>query len=175
MDADFKTQCKGQDELLCVLVDEIARGCETIARLSDDEYRSVINGSSVGAQFRHNLDFVSNLIKGIESGRIDHSDRERDPFVEVDREYAISRFRKLAVMLNDLDGRVLGRSVLVRSELDASYWLPSSVAREVEFTHSHTVHHHALISGKLVSLGVQPIDDLGVAPSTLKYWAAKAV
>jgi len=174
MNVVVQEQCGNNDELLCELINEILRGCETISRLDDDDYRQTINGSSVGAQFRHNLDFVSGLLKGIETGRINHTARERDPFVEVDREYAVGRFENLLTKLRRLDVRVLGKSVLVRSEIDASNWLPSSIAREVEFTHSHTVHHHALISEKLVSLGLMPSKNLGVAPSTLKYWAAKA-
>ena len=35
------------------------------------------------------------------------------------------------------------------SEIESGNWLPSSIAREVEFVHSHTVHHHALIAEKL--------------------------
>ncbi len=173
MNEVVQEQCGNGDELLCELISEILRGCETISRLDDDDYRETTNGSSVGAQFRHNLDFVSNLLKGIETGRIDHAARERDPFVEVDREYAIGRFENLIIKLRQLDGRMLGKSVLVRSEIDTSNWLPSSIAREVEFTHSHTVHHHALIAEKLLSLGVMPPENLGVAPSTLNYWAAK--
>lgn len=174
MDAGIGKQCANRDELLCELINEIVRGCKTIEQTDGDDYRRQINGSSVGQQFRHNLDFVSNLIKGIETGRIDHAARERDPFVEVNREYATGRFDKIISRLRALNGRDLSKNVLVRSEIDESCWLPSSIAREVEFTHSHTVHHHALIAEKLVSLGVMPPENLGVAPSTLKYWSAKA-
>jgi hypothetical protein len=164
-----------QDVLLRALIEEINRGCDTIAGVNDVTYRRVANGTgSVGAQFRHNLDFALSLLDGIEHGRIDYSMRERDPDVEIARLYAIGRFRKVLAKLRFLDSRILGKSVLVRSELDASQWQPSSVAREVEFIHSHTVHHHALIAEKLAGFGIQPPKGLGVAPSTLEYWASRA-
>jgi hypothetical protein len=174
MDAGVTVECGTRDGLLCALVEELMRACNTIARLDDDAYRQPVHGSSIGAQFRHDLDFVTNLLRGIEIGRIDHSARERDMFVETDRKYAIGRFRKLIAKIRVLDSRVLGKSILIRSELDTSLWLPSSVGREVEFTHSHTVHHHALIAEKLAALGIAAPQALGVAPSTLKYWAAQA-
>ncbi|MEQ1765522.1 MAG: hypothetical protein ABL984_20505, partial [Pyrinomonadaceae bacterium] len=94
--------------------------------------------------------------------------------VEADREYACARFARLIDRLSHLEERFLGRSVLVRSEIDNAVWLPSSVAREVEFVHSHTVHHHALIAEKLARCGIKITTDFGVAPSTLKHWARKA-
>jgi hypothetical protein len=73
--------------------------------------------------------------------------------------------------LRNLSPELLGRKALVRSEIDAAFWIESSAARELEFLHSHTVHHHALIAEKLSSSGVKLPDDFGVAPSTLKFWA----
>ena len=174
MDAGVTYKSENRSTLLLALVKELRRACDVIARLDDVSYRQVVNGSSVGAQFRHNLDFVTNLLKGVSSGRIDHAARERDEFVEGDRLYAIGRFRKVIAKVADFDEAVLVRSVLVRSEHDASAWMSSTIGREVEFTHSHTVHHHALIAEKLATLGIGVPKNLGVAPSTLDYWAAEA-
>lgn len=163
------------DSLLRSLVGELRRGVALIDATDDVTYRRTANGSgSVGAQFRHNLDFLANLIRGIEAGRIDYSNRERDVRVETDPRYAIDRFRKAICQLSDLDPRAMGRNLLIRSELDDRLWLPSSVAREVEFVHSHTVHHHALIAEKLAGFGVAAGDNFGVAPSTVRYWTKTA-
>lgn len=160
---------------MTALADEIGRGISVIRSLSDEVYRSVPDGPrGVGDQFRHNLDFVTCLLSGLEFGRIDYCDRERDVLVETDREHAIDRFARASARLAAVDPRAMARRVLVRSEIDVSEWLPSSIGREVEFVHSHTVHHHALIAERLAALGIGAVRNFGVAPSTLKYWSAAA-
>lgn len=158
------------DLLLNALISELERGTRVLEATGDFTFRRFANGSgSVGAQFRHVLDFVDALLRGIERDRIDYSDRERDPRVETDRKYAFKRSQTLLRELHRFDQRVMGKTVLVRSELDAATWLASSVAREVEFVHSHTVHHHALIAEKLAGFGIAADAGLGVSPSTLEY------
>jgi len=166
---------KVQDMLLQTLIAELEFGGRIISAMDDITFGRTANSSgSVGAQFRHNLDFVGALLKGIEEGRIDFNDRERDVRVETDRQYAAGRFADVIGRLNELSSRILAKSVLIRSEIDDDTWLPSSIAREVEFVHSHTVHHHALIGEKLAGFGVVTGENFGVAPSTLEYWKKKA-
>ena len=59
----------------------------------------------------------------------------------------------------------------MRSEIDTGLWIESSAMRELEFLHSHTVHHHALVAEKLNSFGIKVATDFGVAPATLKFRA----
>lgn len=153
------------------LIEELERAVALISRMDEVNFRRVINGSSVGAQFRHDLDMVRTLIAGVESRRLDYGDRERDHRIEIDPKFAAGRYRDLIKRLSFLDERSLGKSVLVRSEIDRKTWLPSSFGREVEFVHSHTVHHHALIAEKLAAIGVAAAENFGVAPSTLEYRA----
>lgn len=156
------------------LVTELNRGIDLIGTLDDLCYRRG-RTASVGAQFRHNLDFAVCLLRGLPSGHIDYTERERDTLVETDRDHAVMRFKRVIDQLSDLEPGFLGRSVLIRSEIEWELWLPSSVAREVEFVHSHTVHHHALIAEKLASDGIETSASFGVAPSTLEFWNRKAV
>jgi hypothetical protein len=159
-----------RDQILNALVLELERGIRTIAETDDFTYRRFANGSgSVGAQFRHILDFVGCLLRGIETGRVDYGARARDPRVETDREFAVATLRQLLTALSGLGSRVMGKSVVVRSEIDPDTWLPSAVAREVEFVHSHSVHHHALIAEKLMGFGVSVDAGLGISPSTAEY------
>ncbi len=157
------------------LIDQLRHSVATIAALDDLSYRKMANAtSSVGAQFRHCLDFVSALVKGIETGRIDYNDRERDPRIETDRHLAMALFEQGIRRLSAINGANTVETILVRSELDSSSWLPSSLAREIEFVHSHTVHHHALIGEKLAGLGIEVTENFGVAPSTLENWRGMA-
>lgn len=178
MNKEFEINSAGElvrDMLLQALIEELERGLQIISATDEVTFCRTANGSgSVGAQFRHNLDFAGSLLKGIDDGRIDYNDRERDMRVETDRQYAVGRFEGVIQRLSELSPKIMAKSMLIRSEIDNDTWLPSSIAREVEFIHSHTVHHHALIGEKFAGFGVEVNENFGVAPSTLKYWEKRA-
>ena len=157
------------------LISELDRAADMIALVDDVNYRRQANGSgSVGAQFRHNLDFINAFLKGVKIGRIDYGKRERDLRIENERSASIAKIEGLKAMIEKLEMRSMLNSISVRSEIENSLWFPSSVLRELEFIHSHTVHHHALIAEKLLGFGIQVEKDFGVAPSTLQYWEKQA-
>ena len=167
---DEKTNA-APDFLTKALIDELTRGARLIEQIEDSVYCRKANGTgSIGGHFRHNLDFADSFLNGIRSGKIDYSRRERDVRTEEDRFYAVERFVLTIRRLSSLEPDFLQRKVWVRSEIAAEIWHESSAARELEFLHSHTVHHHALIAEKLAFFGVQAADNFGVAPSTLKFW-----
>ena len=109
-------------------------------------------------------------MNGIAERRIDYSNRERDVRVEKDRSYAIGRFEFAVRRLRSITDEIFESMLLVRSEIDTGRWYASSVAREVEFVLSHTIHHHALIAEKMKCLGFSAPEGFGVSSSTLRYW-----
>ena len=148
------------------LLREIERGCAIVRDLSDDEFAIGRGGQSpVGAHIRHNLDFVNALLNGIDERTVDYNARLRDPRVETDREYAIEQLAMACSRLEAMTRDVCARLVMVRSEIDVDVWHTSSVAREIEFLHSHTVHHYALVR----MLVGETESSLGVSPSTLRF------
>jgi hypothetical protein len=130
---------------------------------------SVATFKLVGAQFRHNLDFVNALLNGVAERRIDYNARRRDPSVETVPAYAVEQMLFAIRRLEGFRPDVLKGLVLVRSEVNEGRWHTSSISRELEFLHSHTVHHHALIAKILSSAGHFIGEDVGVAPSTLRF------
>src|SRR5690349_11106495 len=68
------------EELQSTLTDDLAaellRGVYIIRALGEEDYKLV------GAQFRHNLDFVNSLLNGLKEGRVDYNARQRDPRIE---------------------------------------------------------------------------------------------
>lgn len=151
---------------------EFIRSIKVIDETSDETYtaRSEKAGS-IGAHFRHNLDFVNNFLRGIESGQIDYNNRERDLRIETDREYARARTAEVIEKLSNLSPETLASGILVQSEVDENAFHPSSVTRELEFLHSHTIHHYAIVAEKLRAAAVDVDFEFGVAPSTLKFWS----
>lgn len=155
------------------LISEIDIGIDLLEKLSDETYSHKRGDEgSIGAHFRHNLEFIEHFLDGLENGRIDYCQRERDTRVETERSFALKRFRECIERLAKLETIDLSMSVSVNSEIDPEIWLESSLGRETEFVQSHTVHHYALVAAKLRALGESVPQEFGVAPSTLRYWAS---
>lgn len=130
--------------------------------------------SAVGKHLRHCLDHYANFLAGLETGLIDYDSRRREPRLETDRRYAIAALRELNHRLEALAAAPLDRPITVAMYEGAGDGAPianqSTVARELQFLLSHTVHHYALIALMLRLLGHHPAQEgLGVAPSTLRY------
>jgi len=135
--------------------------------------------SSIGAHLRHALDFVQAFLRGFESGRVDYDARVRDERLERDPARALEVLRSLVTRLDALPAGSHGRALAIRHEappgtpLDEG-WHRSSVARELDFLASHTVHHYALVALALRLRGIEPHPEFGVAPSTIAHWRARA-
>lgn len=167
-----KSLTSGQKSIIGQCIAVLRQGVNLIEGLDDEVFSRFESSSkaSVGTHFRHNLDFVANLLRGLETGRIDYNLRERDLQVEQNRQYAISRFESAITEFGKLTSEMLEQKILVRSETVEAVWCESSAMRELEFLQSHTIHHYALIEAKLASFGVSVPQDFGVAPSTLEFW-----
>lgn len=152
--------------------EEFVRSIHLIEKLDDEVYtKTTTFGGSIGTHFRHNIDFADVFLSGTVNGKINYSQRDRDPEIEQNREYAIVQLERVINRLRELKPEILETNVAITSEIDETLCHFSSVSRELEFLHSHTVHHHALIVEKLKVLGIEVAADFGVAPSTLKFWS----
>jgi hypothetical protein len=157
----------------------LEQGLSLLERIDDRLYAETGGlpvQSGVGSHFRHCIDFYQSFLVGIASGRIDYDRRERDTLVERDRVFAATRLRILINELQSLppDGGEVGVLVSLEAESgessESARWCPSTVARELQFLLSHTVHHYALVALVLRLQGFEPGEEFGVAPSTLKFW-----
>lgn len=130
--------------------------------------------SPVGVHVRHILDHYDCLLRGLPDRRIDYDDRAREPHIESQTESACQRLR-------DVREKLLGAGngdrelVVLQSSSDkpaaACMALGSSLARELVFLHSHTVHHQASIAALLRLLGVSYLapPNFGLAPATAQH------
>ncbi len=153
-------------------IDEFTRASNLIESLECRIYTLDFESrGSIGAHMRHNFDIASRFLSGLRTGKIDYTARKRQSRFEQDRRYAIARIKDLITVMGCIPNEMFGSSVAVRSEVDDQIWHNSSVARELEFVQSHTVHHHALVAEKLKACGVEVSYGFGVATSTLRFWA----
>ena len=131
--------------------------------------------TKVGAHMRHIVEFYECFLNGLETACVDYDQRKRDESIATSRPRAAARIRTLMRRLEAV-GRYDDDALLaVRIEgSDSSVFLRSSVARELQALSSHTIHHFALIAVTLRMHGVEMDPDFGMAPSTLRYLAARA-
>lgn len=131
----------------------------------------------VGAHLRHVVDHYSSLLAGVHAGCVDYDARERNGALETSRSAMAEALLQVESALQALParGEALSLSVWVDSgEATARTRSDSTLARELQFLCSHTVHHYALIALLLRERG-HPVElDLGVAPSTRKHEAEQA-
>ena len=135
--------------------------------------------NGVGSHFRHCIDFYTCFLASVETGKINYVLRKRNSLVEIDCSFAVLEIEAIIEKLRRLSPSDFEKQALVIAEessgpLDTSGWSRSSLARELEYLLSHTIHHYALIALALRLQGFEPGEEFGVAPSTLAYWKQTA-
>ncbi|HUF03725.1 MAG TPA: hypothetical protein VMM38_06050 [Aridibacter sp.] len=156
------------------LASEIERGARVVSAIGAEAYRQEsTKAGSIGVHIRHNLDLIDCFLRGIGKGEVDYTARQRDTDIESDAAAAAARTRALAEQLAAVEGRE-SEPVRVGSEIDHDILHESTVGRELEFLHCHTVHHHALIAERLRAMRIETESNFGVAPSTLRFWRNEA-
>jgi hypothetical protein len=151
----------------------LEQGVILLRRLTAEQYaapnRACFN-STIGGHIRHNFDHFACFLDGLPRSEVDYDARARDQRIETDPVHAAHCLTVAARTLGELKGSDLGRDVRVKMDggSGARAWARSTVARELQFLISHTIHHYAMIAVICHELAV-PLDPaFGVAPSTLR-------
>jgi uncharacterized damage-inducible protein DinB len=162
-----------QQAALAALADLLKDTARVVAHLAPEEYTdSDVPGisGSIGGHVRHCLDHVRALEVGIDRGLVDYDARQRDFRIESDREAAVLSLMAAASRLRALSSDALERTVVVRSLIAVDgpvVEAASSVARELAFVVSHTIHHNAQIALLAHRVGSSRLPRrFGVAPGT---------
>ncbi|MEM7681446.1 MAG: DinB family protein [Planctomycetota bacterium] len=125
---------------------------------------------AVGGHVRHCLDHASAALASLNTGVVDYEARSRGSNVEQDPAQGVAELRQAAQKLRACPPEAMQRTVRVRTRVSAEAdWVeaPTSLARELIFVQSHTIHHSAMVAALLREHGVTPPAELGFAPSTL--------
>ena len=167
------------DSLVHENIELLRSGLDVILSIPAALYRAdhdrATNGG-VGRHFRHIIEFYQRLLQS-EGSMVDYESRPRDPRVERDPVYASSVVNQVIRALDALRAEAAdGLRTVVTEVLDDGGMpvrTPSSVGRELAVLASHTVHHYAIIALLLRGTGAELPEHFGVAPSTLRYLAAR--
>lgn len=149
--------------------------CCLISQLDAQTYNTkpvTTYGGSIGGHVRHCLDHINALLQGTHGHLIDYEARQRGTDVETDPVVARTECERLdsflAALPEGVGGQVVTTSILL-TPAGPALCAPSSVAREIAFVLSHTIHHNAMIGGMVKALGGEVPVDFGVAPGTIGH------
>lgn len=150
-------------------LDELMR---LVMTLPTEVYRARTTNASggIGEHVRHVLDHVSALIGVSPTLVLSYDHRTRGTSVESDPSAAVREMLRLDAALERWTDRSLDEPIAVASLVAAdgqsvTGW--STLARELAFVMSHTIHHQAIIALLLEFQGREPLDErFGCAPST---------
>ena len=124
---------------------------------------------SIGEHVRHCLDHVSVLLAADSSATLSYDRRQRGTTVETDPAEAVRQILRLKRGIEAWSTRSLDETIRVTSMISPSGaavtgW--STLARELAFVVSHTIHHQAIIGVLLAIHGHAVPDRFGHSPST---------
>ncbi|RDB43965.1 DinB family protein [Halomonas sp. DQ26W] len=128
---------------------------------------------TLGKHIRHIIDHYAALLSGLENNKdvIDYEHRRRDERLEQWPQQAAHRLTETKVALTALLGRCpTDRLSLNYPVGDGMQVLDTSLARELAFLTSHTIHHMAIVGLLADQLGITLPEAFGVHPSTLRHW-----
>jgi uncharacterized damage-inducible protein DinB len=175
---NVKTPAPGTDcfALAAPLAEIMRELRELLGNLSSEQYSAragdLFANSTIGGHVRHCLDHARTLVDGWRTGIVDYDHRARGTNIETDLAAAdaelirlIDSVERLAKL--DADDSI-GVSVMPTRD-GLSITLSSTLARELAFVLSHTIHHNATIRGIALSLGSAVPASFGYAPSTLAH------
>lgn len=170
--------CRAVAEPLAALLRELT---DVLHAMDDADYTRrmgpLFAGATVGGHVRHTLDHVRALVRAVGDGDgvpepVDYDARERGTAVEADRVCALEEAHRLGNAVGALAGAPASRRVAVRvmpTRDGEPVTLGSTLARELSFVLSHTVHHNATLRGMATALGRPVPEAFGYAPSTLAH------
>jgi len=147
-----------------------------LTSVTDQQYTQIIEPyfmSSAGAHMRHILDHYYALINGYSKGLIDYDKRSRGGDVEKSAQAALSAIDDIILFLKTLSDQQLQQTIKLSTEVSVKdkvvVIVDTTLAREVIFTGSHTVHHLATIKQIAQHQNIKLENGLGLAPATATF------
>lgn len=158
---------------------EACARCEHIARaLSPEQYRTKWNThQGVGPHMRHCVDHFLSLQRDLAAGVVNYDQRDRNPGIEQDPGALLEVLANIYAWLESLNDADLDQRLVVRQipTVEASaVEVESTLARELLFLASHTIHHITIVNLIAEGIGVRMPEELGMAYSTLAYMKSQA-
>jgi hypothetical protein len=139
--------------------------------ISQDQFTEplpILSGNTIGKHVRHILEFFICLDAGLETGKVNYDQRQRDLDLETLPDFAIDSINKLIARVSSYQNI----DIILDAEFDkvvAS--VQSNVSRELVYNIEHCIHHLAIIriGIELYYPDIILEEGLGVAYSTQRH------
>ncbi len=145
-----------------------------INTISDESYTQRSSAqfmhATIGGHVRHSIDHLAALADGIATGVVAYDRRARGTPVETDRNAAAIELARLATAfesLGEVDPAHPLTIEVMATRSGTFQAVTSTLARELAFVLSHTVHHQATLRGMVVACGVTVPENFGFANATI--------
>ncbi len=157
--------------MITAIIQNLNRGVNLLNSINDQQYANNSTApyySSIGIHMRHILDVFNCIFKGIETGQIDLTARERNELAEIKVAVGLDYFEQIMSQLNEIQLEDLDKMVEVKDDLGlgmitANYTLAAALIQ----AHSHAIHHFASIGYIISQMGINlPDGDFGYNPTT---------
>lgn len=128
--------------------------------------------ASIGGHVRHCLDHVRAVVDGRNIDLIDYDHRARGTAIETDPAAALGELDQLITAVAAMaaaDASELIEVAVMPTRDGQTAILSSTLARELAFVLSHTIHHNATIRAMAIDAGHAVPAAFGYAPSTLAH------
>lgn len=124
--------------------------------------------STIGAHFRHFLEHYECLFEQLPVRVIDYDQRRRYQRLEADFDYACEFIQLLKNRIEQIDQSYFELDLQIVSDQNRQP-VPTTLARELLFLESHTMHHYAMIAAMARASGVTIDGNFGVAIATRNF------
>ena len=157
--------------MISAITNNLQRGIKLLNAIDESQYQDVSVApyhSSIGIHMRHILDVFDCIFAGLDSRKIDLSDRKRNELVETKIDLGLDYFDEIISKLKGLESNKLDVIVEVKDDLGlgfvtANYTLASILIQ----AHSHAIHHFASIGYIISQLDINlPDADFGYNTTT---------
>ncbi|AMD00300.1 DinB family protein [Halomonas chromatireducens] len=146
---------------------------EFLDALTPEQYRHNFGHDgrhTLGKHIRHIIDHYNALLSSLDDDVIDYEDRPRDERLEQWPQQAVDRLTDIKAELIALVGHCPTGCLSLNYPLGSGVQvLDTSLARELAFLTSHTIHHMAIVGLLADQLGITLPEAFGVHPSTLRH------
>ncbi len=143
-------------------------------KLSNEEFArplAILNGSSIGKNIRHIIEFYDCLLRGYKNGTVNYDAREHNTLLENDKFLATETLEIIKEKIMNSSDKQLTLLVNFSNDEAAVNSIATTVYRELIYNIEHVVHHAAIIKIALKNSfpEVAVPENFGIAYSTVKY------
>ena len=140
-----------------------------LEQLSVEQYSTPSNklsGSSIGAHYRHIIEFFMCLLNGYEPSNVNYDTRKRDQDIQSNPSVALKKLNYIIENVHRENKKIILTQCLHGEELV----IESNYYRELLYNLEHSTHHQALIKIAVRNFSEVTVhEDFGVAVSTIAY------